>query len=113
MVKQEWRVDMHFWILVAILSALISWSIWVRICHFRATESVKVKQTAFSMAVQELVATAGGVYLSIIALISFLKLNLPEKVSVLGVAFDPVALLAIGVAITQPWWSRLFPNDAE
>jgi hypothetical protein len=105
-------MGVHFWAVLVLFSALIAWSVWVRICNLRAVDPAKVKSTPFSAAVQELVATAGGVYLSLIALVSFLRLDVPEKVT-LGVSFDPLALLAICVAVTQPWWRRLFPTDIE
>ncbi|KYZ77117.1 hypothetical protein AXX12_03000 [Anaerosporomusa subterranea] len=104
---------MHFWALIILLIILIGGSIWMRMCCLRAVDSSKVQQTVFSIAVQELVATAGGVYLSIIALVSFLKLDIPEKLAVAGISFDPIALLAIGVAVAQPLWRRLFPENTE
>jgi hypothetical protein len=107
------EMRMHIWALLILLSVLIGGSIWIRMCHLRAIDSSKVQQTAFSTAVQELVATAGGVYLSIIALVSFLKLDIPEKLAIAGISFDPLALLAIGVAVMQPLWKRLFPKNTE
>jgi hypothetical protein len=104
---------MHFWALIILLAILIGGSIWVRMCWLRAVDSSNVQQTVFSIAVQELVATAGGVYLSLIALVSFLKLDIPEKLAVAGISFDPIALLAIGVAVIQPLWRRLFPQNTE
>jgi hypothetical protein len=96
-----------------LLAGAIVWSVWKRVCRLRALDSSTVKKTPFSSAVQDLVATAGGVYLSIIALVSFLKLNIPEKLVIDSVSFDPMALLAICVAVTQPWWGKLFPNSIE
>lgn len=104
---------MHFWALIILLAILIGWSIWLRMCCLRAVDSTKIQQTVFSIAVQELVATAGGVYVSIIALVSFLKLDIPEKLAVAGVSFDPMALLAIGIAVTQPLWRQMFPKSTE
>ena len=60
------------------------------------------------MAVQEIVATAGGVYLSLIMLISFLKIDLPPTVSYEGIKVDPTALISIALAIVQPLFLRLF-----
>lgn len=104
---------MLFWAIIISLAVLLGGSIWVRMCCLRTVNSPQVQQSVFSLAVQELVATAGGVYLSIIALVSFLKLEIPEKLAIAGISFDPVALLAIGVAILQPWWKRLFPKNTE
>ena len=104
---------MNCWTVFILLAGAIVWSVWKRVCRLRALDSSVVKKTPFSSAVQDLVATAGGVYLSIIALVSFLKLNIPEKVVVDRVSFDPMALLAICVAVTQPWWERLFLKNSE
>ncbi|MDU4959727.1 MAG: hypothetical protein E6X17_03555 [Sporomusaceae bacterium] len=104
---------MHFWLVILLLAVLIGFSIWLRMCCLRAVDSSKVKQTVFSLAVQELVATAGGVYLSLIALISFLRLDIPEKILVAGVGFDPIAMLAIGVAVLQPLWQQFIPKTTE
>lgn len=103
---------MYYWAILAFLFILVAWSLWMRICHLRKSiESVDIKPSPFSAAVQDLVATAGGVYLSIIALVSFLKLDLPEKMQLAGVAFDPIALLAIVIAVTQPLWRKLFSKE--
>lgn len=104
---------MYLWLSLLLLGFLITWSIWIRVCSLRAIDSSKVKNSPFSSAVQELVATAGGVYLSIVALVSFLKLDIPEKVAVIGVSFDPLAFIAIGVAVLQPWLGKLFYKDSE
>ena len=104
---------MHFGVVLVLLVTIIAFSIWVRVCSLRAVDTSKVKVSPLSTAVQELVATAGGVYLSVIALVSFLKLDIPEKITALEISFDPLALLALGVAVTQPWWSRVFPKSVE
>ena len=104
---------MHFWMAIFLFLVLIACSVWMRICHSRTIDSAKAKATPFSAAVQELVATAGGVYLSVIALTSFLRLDIPEKVACAGISFDPLALLAIFVAVTQPWWQQLFIKNND
>lgn len=57
----------------------------------------------FSQAVVELVATAGGVYLALIALVNFLKIAVPPAVTLLGVSFEPVAALSLLIALVQPY----------
>ncbi|MBP2642614.1 MAG: hypothetical protein H6Q67_501 [Firmicutes bacterium] len=87
-----------------ILVAAICASIWLRMRIYRAKsdELIQPRLTPLAMAVQELVATSGGIYLAIIALTSFLKLELPEKVSLYEVSVDPLALGSITLAIVQP-----------
>jgi hypothetical protein len=89
--------------------ALIVWSLWLRVRHYRdSVAGVETKSSPVAMAVQELVATAGGVYLAIVALTSFLKLDMPDKVSLLAVGVDPLAVSAIILAIVQPLFYRLY-----
>lgn len=96
-------------LLMVVLLILIALSLWLRVRRYRNTfEGVDPRPTPFSLAVQELVATAGGVYLAIIALTSFLRLDIPEKITLTKVAVDPLAMLAIGVAVVQPILIGLF-----
>ena len=96
-------------VLLLILLGLIVLSLWLRVRHYRdSVAGVETKSSPVALAVQELVATAGGVYLAIVALTSFLKLDMPDKVSLMAVAVDPLAVTAIVLAIVQPVFSRLF-----
>lgn len=65
-------------------------------------DAVSSSTSPLSQAIQELVSAAGGIYLSMIALISFLKIEIPEKVTFQQVSFDPLAFIAIGIAVLQP-----------
>jgi hypothetical protein len=71
-------------------------------------ESTEIKASPLSLAIQELISLAAGVYLSLIMLISFLKLDMPDKVIVFQISIDPVACSAIGLAIIQPIVLKLF-----
>lgn len=96
--------------IVALLLFLVltSISLWLRIDRYRnSLEELTTKASPLSLAVQELVATAGGLYLSIVMLISFLKIDLPTKVTLFTIALDPLALLSMGLAIIQPFFFRL------
>ncbi|MDT8901353.1 hypothetical protein [Anaeroselena agilis] len=96
-------------VLVLVLLGLIVLSLWLRVRFNRdSVAGVETKSSPVALAVQELVATAGGVYLAIVALTSFLKLDMPDKVSLMAVAVDPLAVTAIVLAIVQPLFSRLF-----
>jgi len=61
-----------------------------------------------SIAMGELVAVAGGVYLSLVLLASFLKITAPEKISLLNMSMDPLALIAITIALLQPIMVTLY-----
>ena len=82
----------------------------------------ETKPSQLSNAVQGLVATAGGVYLSLIMVVSFLKINLPQVIDIgifagffglargspTEISFDPLALVAISLAIIEPIAARIF-----
>lgn len=94
--------------LIMALSVVISWSIWMRMCRCRNNPATKeVKASPLSIAVQEIVATAGGIYLSLVMVVSFLKLDIPEKMSILDISLDPLAFLAVLLAIIQPLFFNL------
>ncbi|VBB08037.1 Hypothetical protein LUCI_3302 [Lucifera butyrica] len=94
---------MYGWSALIIILCGTLWSLWVRADRFRhSAEQTDTKASPFSIALQELVATAGGVYLSFIMLVAFLKLEIPDKILLFQVAFDPLALTALGIAIIQP-----------
>ncbi|MDR7865520.1 MAG: hypothetical protein RIN56_01820 [Sporomusaceae bacterium] len=96
-------------VLLLVLLALIVLSLWLRVRLRRdSVAGVETKSSPVAAALQELIATAGGVYLAIVALTSFLRLDMPEKVSLMAVAVDPLAVTAIVLAIVQPLFSRLF-----
>ncbi|MDR3592212.1 MAG: hypothetical protein P4N41_21345 [Negativicutes bacterium] len=98
-----------YWLLLILLALSVGLSLWLRIMYYRHTQTAAETRTSpLSMAIQELVGTAGGIYLAAITLTSFLKLELPEKVSLLRVELDPLALSAIAAAILQPVALRLY-----
>ncbi len=53
-------------------------------------------------ALKEFVAIAGGTYLGLSALAEFLKLQIPEHAVLWGLAFDPLALIAVLLALLTP-----------
>lgn len=55
-----------------------------------------------SMAIGELIAIAGGIYLSLILLVAFLKISMPDKIIIFHMSLDPLALIALTIAIFQP-----------
>lgn len=100
---------MRVWLGVVVLGAAILVSVWLRMRQYRHSFELNeqsLRQSPLSMALQELVGTAGGVYLSIVMLVSFLKIDLPQTLEVLEISFDPLALFAILSAIVQPLWKR-------
>lgn len=94
---------MSAWLMLLVVSCLIVFSLIMRIRIYRNTiENVDVKPSPLSMAIQDLVATAGGLYISFVTLVSFLKLDLPDKVSFFNIGVDPLAIIALVITIIQP-----------
>lgn len=93
---------MAVWILVMILLSGLAHSVRLRMRRYRQSVTAEPKVSLISLAIQELVAIAGGVYVSLIMFVSFLKITVPEKVWIGAVEVDPLALLAICLGIVQP-----------
>ncbi|ACA59451.1 hypothetical protein [Candidatus Desulforudis audaxviator] len=99
--------------------ALIAFSIRERIklqaSRFRSHKSweLEPRATPLSEAVLNLIGIAGGVYLALIMLFTFLEVSLPNKISLGGVEVEPLAAFAIGLAIVQPFILRLWEMIRE
>lgn len=95
-----------------VIIILIIWSLWARVALYRINsnnlEQINIKPSPLSQAVQDLIATAGGVYLSIIMLVSFLRIDTPERINFFMVSVDPIALLALTLAVIQPILIKLY-----
>lgn len=70
----------------------------------RNTDSIP---SPLSKALVQLLAMAGGIYLALISLSTFISLELPHRINAYGLGFDPLAGLAILLALIQPFMLRL------
>ncbi|MBE3585634.1 MULTISPECIES: hypothetical protein [Desulfofundulus] len=61
-----------------------------------------------SQALTGLVGTAGGIYLSLVLLFTFLGYELPERVYLGKIQVEPLAALSIALAVVQPFFLRIF-----
>lgn len=93
---------MAVWMLFSILLAGFVYSVRLRMGQYRQKITVDPKLSPVSSAIQDLVAIAGGIYLSLIMLVSFLKVSVPEKIYIYAIELDPLAFLAICLGIVQP-----------
>lgn len=66
------------------------------------------RPSPLSQALAGLVGTAGGIYLSLVLLSTFLGLELPERVWLWGVQVEPLAALSITLAVIQPFVLRVW-----
>jgi len=73
---------------------------------------VEPKDSLISTALAELIATAGGVYVSLLLLVSFLDLTVPGSMEILGIEIDSIAAIALIVALFQPIIMGLFKKHA-
>jgi len=101
---------MYAWIVLLLVLLILALSMWQRVKYFRETvvDATKIIASPLSLAIQDLVAIAGSIYLSLIMLVSFLKLNIPEKIMLVECSIDPLACLSISLAIIQPFFLKLF-----
>lgn len=92
------------WLISMLVLTWFSVLMRVRLIEQRQSTApvIDPKPSPLSQAVQQLVEAAGGIYLALIMLVSFLQLNVPEKVFLLGVGVDPLALFSLLVASLQP-----------
>ena len=60
------------------------------------------KSSPFSEALQELIGQAGGIYLSLVLLVSFLQINIAEKWNIISLEIEPLAFLSLLLAAVQP-----------
>lgn len=69
---------------------------------------VEPRPTPLSDAVVNLVGMAGGIYLSLILLFTFLDVTVPDRIRLGTVELDSLAVTAIGLAVLQPFFIRLW-----
>lgn len=81
-------------------------SLWLR-CRYYRQSPIATRQSLLAMAIQDLLATAGGIYLSMLAILSFLKCSLPELVSWHGLSVDPIALASLLCSLIQPFGRKI------
>jgi hypothetical protein len=100
---------MYSWIILLVFFLLLTFSFLQRLKHYRQIDSTnEIKISPLSLALQELIAISGGIYLSLIMLISFLKLNIPDKVIIFELSIDPIACISIILTIIQPFLIKMF-----
>lgn len=81
--------------------------------HQRSEElPVEPRSSALSQALVELVATAGGIYLALILLRNFLKVEIPESIAVFGVKVEPMAGLALLLSLVQPYFAQILQRNS-
>lgn len=101
---------MFFGVLLMILAiALVLLSAWLRTSNIKKRQrlSLEPQDSFFSNEVKNVLANAGGIYLSLNLAASFLKLEVGQQFALLGVNFDGLAALSLIIALVQP---LVWPN---
>lgn len=105
---------MYAWVVLLFVLLILTLSVWQRIQNFRKTvEESKITASPLSLAIQDLMAIAGSIYLSLTMLVAFLKLNIPETIMIFELTIDPLAFAAIALAVIQPVFLSLFNHFKE
>ncbi|HHV07924.1 MAG TPA: hypothetical protein GXX69_06890 [Firmicutes bacterium] len=96
-------------LLLIVLLALIYLSLCKRVQTDRFWKRsreipVEPRESVFSQAIVDLLATAGGVYLALLLVRNFLQITIPEQVVIFGLRFEPMAAISLLIAILQPYF---------
>lgn len=98
-------------IFVLVVLALVLLSIKMRlenrVLKDRAWDGSETKSSPLSEALTGLVGTAGGIYISLVMLFSFMELKVPSKIEVFRMGLEPLAAISFALAIIQPFLIRL------
>ncbi|MDD4168942.1 MAG: hypothetical protein PHD36_01550 [Desulfotomaculaceae bacterium] len=65
------------------------------------------KSSPLSKALVNLIGVAGGIYLSLVLLCTFLELELPMRVRLGRYSMEPLATISIALAIVQPYFQKV------
>ncbi|MFZ5633927.1 MAG: hypothetical protein ACOY40_13880 [Bacillota bacterium] len=99
-------------IFTLVVLALLTLSVRQRVQNMaireRAWDGSETKPSPLSEALTGLIGTAGGIYLSLVMLFSFMELSVPKKVEVFKIGLEPLAAVSFTLAIIQPFVIRLF-----
>ncbi len=73
----------------------------------RAWDGSETKSSPLSDALSGLIGTAGGIYISLVMLFSFMEIDVPGKVNIFSVGLEPLAAASFALAVVQPFVIRL------
>lgn len=95
---------LYGYIMLGTAIGLVLLAAWIRMeqRRKRLRLSLEPSDTFLSVEVRRVVSNAGGIYVSLALAASFLKLGLAEQYQLLGIRFDPLAALALVLALVQP-----------
>jgi hypothetical protein len=74
----------------------------------RSLDKWPTNPTYFSEGLVNLVGTAGGIYIAIVSLITFLEIELPARIAFFGIRIEPMAGISLVIAIFQPYIMSIY-----
>lgn len=78
-----------------------------KILKERACEGLETKPSPLSDALGQMLATAGGIYLSLVMLFSFIEIEAPDKIILFSLELEPLATVSLFLSILQPFVLKL------
>jgi len=63
----------------------------------------ETRSSPLSKALANLIGVAGGIYLSLMIMITFLEVDLPKSIQVGGISLEPLAVISIILAVIHPY----------
>jgi hypothetical protein len=102
-------------LLLVVTVAILGLSVGRRAANLRrlAQEEHPPRDSPLSQALREILGVSGGLYLVLVAMNQFVALNIPRTVEWQGVTFDPLAALAVLLAVLQPWLPLIRYRDGD
>ncbi len=71
-------------------------------------QNPEIKSSRFSLFLSDLLASAGGIYLTLVMLCSFLSIEIPETMFWQQLKFNPLAAFSVLMALLQPLIINLY-----
>jgi hypothetical protein len=99
-------------ILIIVVLFLVGISVRERVLLYRYREKDwnsigEGKSSPLSQALANLVGVAGGIYLSLVVIATFMEVQLPERIHLGGLGMEPLAFVSILMAVAQPYMQRI------
>lgn len=95
-------------VVLALIVLSVRERVRVREIRERAWDGSEAKSSPLSQALGNLIGTAGGIYLALVMLFSFMEVQLPGKINLVNLELEPLAAFSFTLAIMQPFVIRLW-----
>ncbi|HZK17912.1 MAG TPA: hypothetical protein VFD15_01225 [Clostridia bacterium] len=101
-------IGVVFMFVLVLLLLIVSVRERIKIRQYRDWDILgESKASPLSQAMANLIGVAGGIYLALVVLIAFLEIPIPSRINILWLSVEPLAAVAVFLAIIQPFMLRL------